>query len=213
MLFDAIVLAGGRSSRLDAVPKAELVVDGRTLLRHTLEAVTDARRIVVVGPAPRLPLPEGVGLVRESPEFGGPAAGIAAGLAALRARAAASGDTASAHTVVVACDMPAIASALPALLAAAQDSLDGAIALDTDRRQPLAAVYATTPLTDAVAGHERAGTLTGLGVFRLTAGLALTPVAVPPGSTDDVDTWADATRLGAQQVTPKRSRQEKEETP
>ena len=33
--FDAIVLAGGRSSRLGGVPKAGLVLDGQTLLERT----------------------------------------------------------------------------------------------------------------------------------------------------------------------------------
>ncbi|MFD1214070.1 molybdenum cofactor guanylyltransferase, partial [Arthrobacter sp. GCM10027362] len=47
---DAVVLAGGRSSRLGGVPKALLEFEGRTLLRRTLDALSGARRIAVVGP-------------------------------------------------------------------------------------------------------------------------------------------------------------------
>jgi hypothetical protein len=92
---------------------------------------------------------------------------------------------------------------VPVLLAAVENAAagpgaaDGGIAVDGDRLQPLAAVYSTTRLTDAVTRHERDGSLTGLGVFRLIAGLDLDRVAVPAGSTDDVDTWADAARLRA----------------
>ncbi|MEU4744233.1 NTP transferase domain-containing protein, partial [Actinosynnema sp. NPDC023658] len=46
----AVVLAGGRGSRLGGVDKASLVVDGRTLLDHVLDAVAAARQVIVVGP-------------------------------------------------------------------------------------------------------------------------------------------------------------------
>lgn len=46
--FDAVVLAGGRSSRLGGRSKALLQLDGSTLLRRTLEAVRGSRRIAVV---------------------------------------------------------------------------------------------------------------------------------------------------------------------
>ena len=36
MEFDAVILAGGRSSRLGGVPKAGLVYDGATLLERSL---------------------------------------------------------------------------------------------------------------------------------------------------------------------------------
>lgn len=202
MLFDAIVLAGGRSSRLGTAAKSELIVRESTLLQLTLDAVADARQIVVVGPQPSEQLSPGVRIVREHPPFGGPAAGIAAGLAEMSAAQnsdQAADRQASPFTLVLACDMPGIGAAVaPLLSAAARASAgDGAMAVDGEREQPLAAVYSTARLTDAVGRHERDGTLTGLGVFRLIAALELERVAVPAGSTDDVDTWADAARLGA----------------
>ena len=84
MEFDAIILAGGRSSRLGGVPKSGLIYDGATLLERSLRAAGAARRTVVVGPDPG-GLPGGVLTCREEPPFAGPAAAIAAGLAALAA--------------------------------------------------------------------------------------------------------------------------------
>ncbi|MGO4494169.1 molybdenum cofactor guanylyltransferase, partial [Arthrobacter sp. 2YAF22_2] len=52
MEYDAVILAGGRSSRLGGVPKAQLRVDGATLLERSLQAASGARRTVVVGPDP-----------------------------------------------------------------------------------------------------------------------------------------------------------------
>lgn len=190
MLTDAIVLAGGRSTRLGCTPKAELRLGGRSLLEHALDAVSSARRIVVVGPAPHAPLPAGVLRTRESPLFAGPAAAIAAGLDAL----AASEPLPSAHILVIACDMPGIAPAVELLLANAADG-DGTIGIDDDRLQPLVALYNTSSLVAAVAQHDEQ--LAGLSMFRLIGELQLTELALPSRASDDIDTWADADRFGA----------------
>lgn len=47
---DAIVLAGGRASRMGGVDKPAIVVGGRSMLDAALSAVSDCTRIVVVGP-------------------------------------------------------------------------------------------------------------------------------------------------------------------
>ena len=126
MEFDAIILAGGRSSRLGGTPKSELIYDGATLLDRSIAAARGARSIVVVGPAPKN-LPAGVLSCREEPPFAGPAAAIAAGLARLQppGRTAGSGDNSgkrqgadqdeAALTLVLACDMPRVADAVHAL--------------------------------------------------------------------------------------------------
>jgi hypothetical protein len=133
-------------------------------------------------------------LTREDPAFGGPAAGIAAGLSKLAESAAPGSD----FTIVVACDMPSVADAIrPLLQRLAGTDGDGVIAVDPDGRlQPLAAVYRTTKLAAAAGTARAAGTLDGLSTFQLIAGLRLVQVPVPPGATDDIDTWADAQRLG-----------------
>jgi len=213
--FDAIILAGGRSSRLGGVPKSGLIYDGATLLERSLRAAGTAACIVVVGPDPG-DLPEGVLTCREDPPFAGPAAAIAAGLAALAAHQA-GGDQAAApspFTLVLACDMPRSAEAVRALGAGLGESLaasvavaperaperegvDGVMAVSADgRKQPLAGLYGTAVLQRCVADAAGRGGLENASVFALLARLDVREVRVPPGSTDDVDTWDDASALG-----------------
>ena len=98
--FDAIILAGGRGSRLGGVSKADLVVGGRRLLDVVFEAVRRARTTVVVGP---VAVPDGVLVTVEDPPGTGPAAGIVAGLEAVERPAE--------WTVVLACDLPGVQAA------------------------------------------------------------------------------------------------------
>ncbi|WP_219816508.1 molybdenum cofactor guanylyltransferase [Arthrobacter sp. Y81] len=199
MEFDALILAGGRSSRLGGVPKSQLVYDGATLLALSLAASAGAGATVVVGPDPGT-LPPGVLTCREEPAFAGPAAAIAAGLASLdRSR----GPLRAALTLILACDMPKADQAVAALQAAlAHDSQnatesEGVMAVSPDgRKQPLAGFYGTAVLERAVDEMEKGGGLTGASVFALLARLDVRAVTVPAGATDDVDTWDDATALG-----------------
>lgn len=215
MEFDAVVLAGGRSARLGGVPKALLTVDGGTLLSRSLQAARGARRTVVVGPDPG-ELPPAVLGCRENPPFGGPAAAIAAGLSALAAvgRGEPAEAGAAPLTLVLACDMPRVADAVRALLDALADvranspasPVDGFVAVSADGRiQPLVGLYGTAALERAVADAARRNALEGGSVFSLLASLELRKVPVPPGSTDDVDTWDDASAMGVSTPGPGRS--------
>jgi len=205
MEFDAIILAGGRSSRLGGVPKSGLIYDGATLLERSLRAAGAARRTVVVGPDPG-GLPGGVLTCREEPPFAGPAAAIAAGLAALAADHASRHAAAAPYTLVLACDMPrsegavrALAEALAASAAGTpeRDGADGVMAVSADgRKQPLAGFYGTAGLQRSVADAASRDRLENASVFALLARLDVREVRVPPGSTDDVDTWDDASALG-----------------
>jgi len=205
MEFDAIILAGGRSSRLGGVPKSGLIYDGATLLERSLRAAGAARRTVVVGPDPG-GLPGGVLTCREEPPFAGPAAAIAAGLAALAADHASRHAAAAPYTLVLACDMPRSAGAVRALaeaLAASaagtpeRDGADGVMAVSADsRKQPLVGFYGTAVLQRSVADAASRDRLENASVFALLARLDVREVRVPPGSTDDVDTWDDASALG-----------------
>ena len=85
--MDALVLAGGRSSRLGSVAKAGLIYEAQTLLERTLDAVAAAGSIVVVGPDVRTTAERPVLQAREDPPFGGPVAAIGAGMDALATRA------------------------------------------------------------------------------------------------------------------------------
>ena len=68
-VFDVIVPAGGAASRLGGADKPGLDVGGRTLLDRVLDACTEARTTVVVGPA-RGTGRAGVRWTREDPPGG-----------------------------------------------------------------------------------------------------------------------------------------------
>ena len=185
-VFHAVVLAGGRSSRLGGTPKARLRQQGRTLVELTVDAVREAAGVVVVGP-PELPVPGGVLRAREDPPFSGPAAGVAAGLRALDALPGAP------WTLVLACDMPGVARAVPLLLAAAgtDPGAAGHVGVPPDgHRQPLAALYRSDALRAAFAGRDPADR----SVFSFVRDLPLRDVTVPEDATADVDTWDDVRR-------------------
>lgn len=182
----AVVLAGGRSSRLGGTPKAGLRRDGTTLLERTVDAAREAAGVVVVGPVD-LVLPVGVLRAREDPPFGGPAAGIAAGLRALETLPPAR------WTLVLACDMPGVRRAVELLLDAARTGpgAPGFVAATPDgHRQPLVALYRSTVLRGACAGRD----LAGRSVRSVVGDLSLREVPVPEIATADVDTWDDVRR-------------------
>jgi len=113
----AIVLAGGRSSRLASagiVPpggKAGLVLAGATLLERVCRRVGGVapRIVVVAAPGQELPsLPSAVEVARDSAPGTGPLAGIADGLRALGGAAAV--------VFVVSCDVPLVSPRILALL-------------------------------------------------------------------------------------------------
>ncbi|MFC8734510.1 gephyrin-like molybdotransferase Glp [Luteimicrobium sp. NPDC057192] len=194
--FDAVVLAGGRAERLGA-PKPGVTLAGRTLLDHALAATAPARRTVVVGP-PELSRP-GITVVREEPPFGGPVAGLAAGLAALPRPEP--GDS-EVPVLVLACDVPRAHEAVPLLLAAAYgpaaDAPDGAYLVRDGRPQWLVGVYARDALDRSLRDLAASGDgLAGASVRALVAGLRCAEVADPGALSDDVDTWDDAARLAA----------------
>ena len=136
--FDAIVLAGGRGSRMGGVDKAELVVAGERLVDRVLAAVEEASRIVVVGPPREVSRP--VSWTLEETPGSGPVAALEAGLSA----------TSSDVVVVLAVDMPFVDRALVRALVARLGP-DGAIAVDVDGRpQYLCAAYRRASLRAAL---------------------------------------------------------------
>ena len=178
--FDAIVLAGGRGSRLGAPSKPGFVLGGRRLVDVALSAVTWARRIVLVGPGPA---PEGVLLTREDPPFGGPVEAVAAGFAALPDHAA--------WTVLLACDLPGAEAGVARLLSAdAGPAGDGVCLVDGDGRlQWLLGCYRTDALGRRL-GNRGDPPLTAM--YRLLEPLRLLGLEADATITDDVDSPADA---------------------
>jgi molybdopterin-guanine dinucleotide biosynthesis protein A len=213
----AVVLMGGRASRLGGIVKGDLGIDGRTLLERAVDAAAPAGEIVVVGEAGRSRLPAAVLVVREDPPFGGPAAAVAAGVRAL-------GSDASA-VLLLAGDLPFAADAVPGLLAefgvvagrmrgagdargegpgiegaerGARDAADGVRAVDAEgRAQHLLCVVRRHPLERAIAELEARGPLEGSSMRSLLTPLRFVDLGVPGTATMDVDTWADAESVGA----------------
>jgi molybdopterin-guanine dinucleotide biosynthesis protein A len=194
--FDAVVLAGGRASRLGGVPKPTVVVEGATLLDHALAACAGAARTVVVGPEPTSvrvtpAAPPDVVHTREEPPYGGPVAGIDAGLRALeRGRT----DPVPPWVLVLAVDVPHAAAAVSRLRAAA-GTRDGAHLVRDGRDQWLVGVYRHAALHAALAAVAAAEGVHGAAVRRLMDHLSCARVPDDEGLSVDVDTWDDVRRL------------------
>lgn len=181
----AILLAGGRASRVGGADKPLFDVGGTTLLAAAVAAATDASAdpITVVGPTldPGLP----VGWVREDPPFGGPAAATVAALESW------------AHdpewTLLLACDLPSVAAAVRQLvgdLALLPADTDGICLGDPGSRpQWLTGAYRTRALRRAASALPVRGR--DAPMRALLADLAIAVVAADADLTRDVDTWED----------------------
>lgn len=205
--YDAIVVAGGRSTRMGA-DKTRLDVGGVSVLDRVLAAVADAGRRVVVG-EPR-PLAVDAVWAREDPASGGPAAGVVAGLGAVTAPI----------VVLLAGDLPRVGGAtvhrlLRAIGAGGESEAgaggptggsgagrpaDGAVLVDADgRRQHLTCAVVTEALRRSAAARP---TWHDAAMSALLAPLRLRPVPAAGGETDDIDTPADLSALRVADATP-----------
>jgi molybdenum cofactor guanylyltransferase len=138
----AIVLAGGRSSRM-GTPKAALEWHGSTLLRRVtgiVERGVDGPVVVVRAPGQELPaLGRGVEVVEDAREGRGPLQGLAAGLEALAGRADAA--------YVSSTDVPLLHPAfVRRVLSAMDDDVDVVLPRAGGFNHPLAAAYRTSLL-------------------------------------------------------------------
>ncbi|WP_330249914.1 NTP transferase domain-containing protein [Nocardia sp. NBC_00565] len=142
---DAIVLAGGRASRMGGVDKPAIVIGGRSMLDAALAAVRLCARTVVVGPH-RSGLDPRIVQVREVPPGSGPVAAVGAGLRAL-------GPTAAPLVVVLAADLPFLSeSTLTELIRYGNESgADAVFAADeSGRPQYLIGVWRRAALAAAL---------------------------------------------------------------
>lgn len=199
--FDAVILAGGKGSRMGNVSKADLEVGGRRLLDIVLEAANGASTTVVVGD---VAVPDGVLLTREEPAGTGPAAGILAGLEAI--------ESPSEWVLVLACDLPDAPAAVNQLLTHlpdVEDDVDGICLHEEDGRlQHLLACYRFSALQKA---GEQVGDMANRGVWRLMEPLNLQAVSPGTASVQDLDT-PEQLRQWVADSEQRRTRQ-KDETP
>ncbi|WP_322612418.1 molybdenum cofactor guanylyltransferase [Dermacoccus abyssi] len=181
--FDAVVLVGGRGSRLGGVDKAALDLGGHPLVDASLNAARGARTLVVVGRT-SAPLPSRAVLTQEEPAGSGPAAGFARGLTSIT-------DPAS-WTLLLGCDVPGAGDAVRRLLnasaAGAVADVDGFVLTDADgRAQWMLGLYRTASVRVAV----DASAATNLSMRALFTGLDLVLVRPAGPEWHDIDTWAD----------------------
>ncbi|MBU3063536.1 NTP transferase domain-containing protein [Nocardia sp. NEAU-G5] len=144
---DAIVLAGGRATRMGGVDKPGIVVGGRSMLEAAIDAVAGCARTVVVGPH-RSGLGPEIRQVQEVPAGSGPVAAIATGL-----RALAECDFPADLVVVLAADMPFLsAAAIEQLIARvlATDAEAVFAADESGRPQYLVGVWRRAALLNAL---------------------------------------------------------------
>jgi molybdopterin-guanine dinucleotide biosynthesis protein A len=184
----AIVLAGGRSSRMGEA-KALLDWRGVPLVHHVAGILAQACRpvIVVAAAGQHVPVPEGVEIAVDAAPGRGPLEGVAAGIRALDGRS---------HAVFLAAvDLPLLHPAFVDQMLAALPGFDAAVVVADGRDQPLAAAYDSRLL-------ERAPELLAAGEARVTALLEHGRIRritvadlVEPGSLQNVNTQAEYRRL------------------
>ncbi|PWH05453.1 molybdopterin-guanine dinucleotide biosynthesis protein MobA [Brachybacterium endophyticum] len=197
-----IVLAGGGARRLGGVSKAEVLLGGRRLVDIVLDAGADCVPRVVVAPA-EVEVPKGVLHTLEDPPSGGPVAGIAAGLAALRRaideRGASGAASSGAHeapgpddVLILGCDMPGADLLVGPLLRAREHAreqvtaADGVVACGPDGRREMLALLAGR---EAIERALEEGGARDRSVRSVHAHLDLHAVAVPVEALQDIDTW------------------------
>jgi molybdopterin-guanine dinucleotide biosynthesis protein A len=185
--WNAIVLAGGKGSRLGGTSKPHIMFDGMSLLERALQAVDAAISRVVVGDDSSSGVSEAI-RVREFPRWAGPAAAIAAGMSALPANGVSA-------VVVLAADLPYVLQALPVVTACLDHGgvWDGWIATDGEANaQPLLAAYRRDSLARRCTHLQAQGLLNGASLRLLLRELRLRPIAVPTALCRDIDTSEDA---------------------
>jgi len=218
--FGAILLAGGRATRMGGIDKPGLLVDGVSMRDRAITAVraAGARTVVVVGPEPDASVSvldasaAGTASAETTADSGRdartdhvapacpdvrwaredpPFSGPAA---AIVTALAAMGADAAEWTFLLACDLPRPDAAVAALVAGLSDTAQGACLADADgRMQWLTGVYRTRALAEAAASLPDAGR--DQPVRALLSGLTVVPLPDLDASARDVDTWEDYEEL------------------
>lgn len=188
----AILLAGGRATRVGGAAKPLFDVGGASLLQRAVAAVADTSPLTVVAdPVSGIAGMAHGSWVREDPPFAGPAAAIVVALGSWEADPE--------WTFVLACDLPGVAAAVARLRGAAPllSAESGGVCLGDDGGKPqwLTGLYRTSVLraaTDALPDRGR-----DAPVRALLRDAAITVLPAPEDEIADVDTWEDLHRARA----------------
>lgn len=130
-MVSALVLAGGRSSRMGS-PKALLPFDGEPLIVHLVRRLSPMFGQVIVVAAPDQVLPPlAATIVRDEVAHQGPVGGVSYGLRA----------AAGEFAFVTSCDSAFLRQAVVAYLLSLKDTVDAVVPRWDGRVQPLFAVY------------------------------------------------------------------------
>lgn len=141
----ALILAGGKATRLGGIDKREIVVEGRTIFERQCEVLAGMPLLVS---SPREIA--GVTTLRDAVPDGGPLAGIAAGLAAAR----------SEWLLVLAGDMPHMTRAvIDRLRARLADDIDAVGVRLAGMPEPLVCVLRVSVYLPIVQDHLARGML------------------------------------------------------
>ena len=205
--FGAILLAGGRASRMDGVDKPRLVVGGVSMLDRAVVTMRElaADPLIVVGPRAGSPVvgnasadgpapdDDAVLWVREDPPFSGPAAAVVAALHCTAAALAPDPD----WTFVLACDLPRVDAAVQQLMddiMLLPSDTEGACLSDgSSRPQWLTGVYRTAALRRAAASLPDEGR--DQSMRALVADMSIAALPDRADSARDIDTWEDFRRF------------------
>ncbi|OJU93562.1 MAG: hypothetical protein BGO23_13010 [Solirubrobacterales bacterium 67-14] len=172
----AVILAGGRGSRLGGREKGDIRLGDRRLIDIVVSAAREhgCEEVVVAGDIEAA----GAVTVREDPPFGGPAAGLAAALPLAE----------SEWVLVLACDLPharLLCHLLFESFRGVDPGIDGLVALYENRIQWLAGLYRRRSVEAALA---RLGDAADASMRDLFGGLELREVQDPEGLSKDIDT-------------------------
>lgn len=179
--WTAIVLAGGRSSRMGR-DKLTVDIGGSSSVVRVLADLGTGPVIVVGSPPEGWAVPGDCLVIREDPPFSGPAAAIGAALPHVRTPVVA----------VLAGDMPFAVPVATAAVGHLTPVVDACIPVDSaGRRQHLCAAYRTDALRAAAACFA---SLVDLSVRTLLDGLSIAEFPAPDDGLVDLDVLTDVER-------------------
>lgn len=182
MVIGGLILAGGRSSRMEGGNKALLTLEGKRYIDRVAEAQTDfAERLLSVAPGSALTL-EGYRAVEDIYPGTGPLGGLYSALTAAKSDA----------LFVLPCDVPLIGRDMAAILMKAfSGAEDGAVISHGGRIEPLVGIYSKSCLP-VIEEHIKAGNYRMMALIRA---LKIRLVELPEGYDEEklrnVNTRAD----------------------